>query len=145
MIYYQFVFKGSAVKIPPEFTQYKCLILNEYKIDEEYRWTVREHLVETGCRWMLAWGIDGTLWDDSVDLVEINKFLPEIVGPDDEFVLTTWHDNDTLEEVIHFTKFGAVETYDAKPLHDVVIIDLSEVNREEYISGLYSKMEQGDH
>jgi hypothetical protein len=94
---------------------------------------------------MLAWGIDGTLWDDSVDLVEINKFLPEIEGPDDEFVLTTWHDNDTLEEVIHFTKFGAVETYDAKPPHDVLIIDLLEVNREEYISGLYSKMEQVDH
>ena len=124
IIYYQFVLKGSEVKIPPEFIQYKCLILNEYKIDEEYHWTVCEHLVETGCRWMLAWGIDGTLWDDSVDLVEINKFLPEIEGPDDEFVLITWHDNDTLEEVIHFTKFGAVETYDAKPLHDVVIIDL---------------------
>ena len=60
-------------------------------------------------------------------------------------MLTTWHDNDTLEEVIHFTKFGAVETYDAKPLHYVVILDLSEVNREEYILGLYSKMEQGDH
>ena len=59
--------------------------------------------------------------------------------------MTTWHDNDTLEEVIHFTKFGAVETYDAKPLHDVVILDLSDINREDYIPGLYSKMEQGDH
>jgi hypothetical protein len=94
---------------------------------------------------MLAWGIDGPPWDDRVAWVEINKFLPEIECSDDEFVLTTWHDNDTLEEVIHFTKFGAVETYDAKPLHDVVILDLSEVNREEYILGLYSKMEQGDH
>ena len=78
---------------------------------------------------MLAWGIDGPLGDDRVDWVEINKFLREIECPDDEFVLTTWHDNDTLEEVIHFTKFGAVETYDAKPLRDVVILDLSEVYR----------------
>ena len=48
MIYYQFIPKAGEVKIPPEFTQYKCLILNEYKIDEEYRWTVSEHLVKTG-------------------------------------------------------------------------------------------------
>ena len=67
MISYQFIKKGGEVKIPSEFTQYKCLILNEYKIDENYRLTVSEHLVETGCLWMLAWGIDGTLWDDSVD------------------------------------------------------------------------------
>ena len=59
--------------------------------------------------------------------------------------MTTWHDNDALEEVIHFTKFGAVETYDAKPLHDVVILDPSDINRDDYIPVLYSKMEQGDH
>ena len=52
--------------------------------------------METGCRWMLAWGIDGTLWYDIVNLVEIDKFLPEIEGPDDEFVLTTLHNKDTL-------------------------------------------------
>lgn len=52
---------------------------------------------------MLAWGIDCSSWDDTVDEANLAKWnFNEI--PDENFIMTTWHENDSIQEVFWFAK-----------------------------------------
>jgi hypothetical protein len=55
---------------------------------------------------MMAWGIDATTWDTSVDIANIDAY-PEGI-PDEHFVLTTWHDDEPLSEVFWFSGFCGI-------------------------------------
>lgn len=60
-------------------------------------------LVRSGCRYMMAWGENCQSWDDSVDLASLEVFdFGDI--PDEEFVITTWHDSEPLEDVFRYAK-----------------------------------------
>jgi hypothetical protein len=50
---------------------------------------------------MSAWGNECDLWDDSVDWATIDKESNDI-QPEGECVMTTWHENETLEEAAGF-------------------------------------------
>ena len=64
--------------------------------DEVSRW-----LVDSGCLYMMAWGPRCSSWDDSVDWANIGSFGDEEI-PDAAFVMTTWHDDEPLDEVFWF-------------------------------------------
>ena len=52
------------------------------------------------CYWALAWGHECSIWDDALDwsyLEFCNYDLPE---DDDYNLMTTWHEDQTLDEVI---------------------------------------------
>ena len=54
---------------------------------------------------MMAWGIDCGSWDDSVDMALLEKF--DFKGtPEECCVMTTWHPNESLEEVFWNAKNG---------------------------------------
>ena len=52
---------------------------------------------------MMAWGKDCNLWDDSVDWANIEQFQYNEI-PDESFVMTTWHEDETLKDVFWFAK-----------------------------------------
>ncbi len=55
---------------------------------------------------MMAWGKESSSWDDSVDLENLDPFgYGEI--RDDIFIMTTWHDDAPLTEVVWFAKYSA--------------------------------------
>lgn len=60
-----------------------------------------EEILKKGCRYFVAGGIDCEKWHDYTDEIHFN-FYPDFQIPDSEHVMTTWHDNETLEEVIRF-------------------------------------------
>ncbi|MCA9237973.1 MAG: hypothetical protein KDA44_21015 [Planctomycetales bacterium] len=62
---------------------------------------ISAQLVANDCRYMLAWGINATSWDDSVDIAFIETD-PDFNPPDDRHVMTTWHDNETIHDVVWF-------------------------------------------
>lgn len=62
---------------------------------------ISTQLVERDCRYMLAWGINASTWDDSVDMAYLNTD-PNFSPPDDRHVMTTWHDNESLDTVVWF-------------------------------------------
>ena len=67
---------------------------------------VSDWLVGSGCLYMMAWGPGCRSWDDSVDWANLTAFdFADI--PDDRFVMTTWHENEPLEEVFWFAGFCA--------------------------------------
>ncbi|MBK6941551.1 MAG: hypothetical protein IPH13_15335 [Planctomycetes bacterium] len=56
--------------------------------------------------WVVAWGVDCSSWDDSVDLANLERFdFGEI--PDDRFVMTSWHEDVSLRDAMSFCKHAA--------------------------------------
>jgi hypothetical protein len=56
---------------------------------------------------MMAWGLECSSWDDSVDISNLKLFdYGEI--PDDQFVMTTWHTDEPLSEVFWYSKNTAL-------------------------------------
>lgn len=70
-------------------------------ITTEQQGRISAQLVAHDCRYMLACGHNATSWDDSVDWAYIESD-PDFDPSGDRFVMTTWHDHETLEELILF-------------------------------------------
>ncbi len=84
-------------------TPFRCVLIVEADVSMDWRLAMSAWLVEAGCRYMLAWGQDCSLWDDTVDLANLARF--DFDGmPEDERVMTTWHDGETLQETFWFAK-----------------------------------------
>lgn len=76
-------------------------------------------LVRSGCLYMMAWGRDSSLWDDAVDMANLEYFEFGDI-PDDRFVFTTWHADESLSEAMSFCKHQAVHPT-VKTLHTVLL------------------------
>src|SRR5271165_5790832 len=85
----------------------KALLVIEGGVTPDWQAAVSDWLVLNGCRYMMAWGIKCSEWDTSVDIANLRAFgYGEI--PDDGFVMTTWHERDSLEEACWFAAHAAV-------------------------------------
>ena len=85
---------------------FRAALLIEDAVNAEWRTKVSEWLVNSGCLYMAAWGIDCSDWDDSVDFAVVEKFNYGEV-PDSEFVITTWHEDETMSDALFFLKNAA--------------------------------------
>ncbi|HRE90562.1 MAG TPA: hypothetical protein PK095_15630, partial [Myxococcota bacterium] len=93
----------SDLPVLEGFSPYKAVVIAETQASEEWKAKVSRWLVDTGCRYMMAWGHDCSTWDDSVDVACLEKHDFGDISEED-FVMTTWHDNESLEEVFLFAK-----------------------------------------
>lgn len=77
------------------------LVINDPSITAEEQVKLSQAFVEQGCRYALCFGHNCSTWDDSIDLAPTlsseNFDLPE-----DRFVMTTWHENEPLSDVVDF-------------------------------------------
>jgi hypothetical protein len=97
---------GQALPSLEVYRPFKALLVIDETIDNEWQSMVSEWLVRGGCLYMMAWGRNCSSWDDSVDLAILGAFdFREI--PDDDFVMTTWHDHEPLEEAMWFAAHTA--------------------------------------
>lgn len=62
-------------------------------------------LVALRPRWFVAAGYDCEKWHDTFDQALISQFAPDYIVPEDLMVLTSWHGNEPIEEVLFFTLF----------------------------------------
>jgi hypothetical protein len=82
---------------------------------------------------MMAWGPNCSSWDDSVDWADIEA--RNYQEDDSAFVMTTWHENETLESVFWYSQNCANFSYDDVDLTEAVILHVANVAREqEYLS-----------
>ena len=85
----------------------------------------------------MAWGRDCSLWDDSVDWAFLEQYdYGEY--PKDKFVMTTWHDDETLEDTLEFAKHNAI--HPDVQLEDLLVLDLSPKERRDHIETLYQSI-----
>lgn len=94
----------------------------------EWRQMVSEWLIEKGCLYMMAWGHDCSLWDDSVDWANLKPYEKFSDMPDDKNVVTTWHDNESLEEVFYFAITCALPF--SPLIKNIIVLDITDKSRE---------------
>lgn len=125
----------SYVHLPPEAPlpsvgevgPFRAVLVLEQAVSNDWQSRVSEWLVNSGCLYMMAWGVECSSWDDSVDWAN-----QSVVGlddvPEDRFVMTTWHDNEPLAETFWFAGFSA--HHPTVTLEHIAIIDIGPTNRE---------------
>ncbi|HYD58733.1 MAG TPA: hypothetical protein VEC35_00160 [Noviherbaspirillum sp.] len=115
--------------------RFKAVLIIESEVSQMWQWDVSRWLVSSGCRYMLAWGTDCGSWDDSVDEANLERFDYGDI-PDEESVMTTWHEDDDLEEVFWFAKNRA--KHPALDLNDTLLIHISDVEKREEFEELFA-------
>lgn len=126
----------------PELATVPCrvVVLVEQDVSAEWQDDVSDWIVGFGCRYMMAWGQNCSSWDDSVDWALLrNHDFSDV--PDDRFVMTTWHDQETLSEAFEFCIVCA--HHPTIDLPTVRIIDITEVERGAEISSRYQQAQEG--
>lgn len=109
--------------IPP----FRAVVLVREIVSNDWRNQVSDWLVAAGCLYMLAWGQECSAWDDSVDWANIAQFEFEPIPPE-RSVTTTWHKDETMEEVFWFARHCA--RHETIPIDFDLVIDIAPVGRE---------------
>jgi hypothetical protein len=78
--------------------QFRAVVFVRETVTNDWRNRVSEWLVDAGCLYMLARGEDCSVWDDAVDWANIDAVHSRPIPPE-RFVMTTWHEEETIEEV----------------------------------------------
>lgn len=116
---------------------FRAVVIIDQSVASEWQEEVSSWLVRSGCLYMMAWGKDCSSWDDSVDLANLKDFNFEEI-PDEKFVMTTWHNNEPLEEVFWFSKHSAF--HPNIEMQDTLIIHISDQNNEQGLLTRYKNV-----
>ncbi len=118
------------------FNPFKAVIIVENSVTPEWQAEVSSWLVKSGCLYMMAWGTDCSSWDDSVDAANLEKFnFNEL--PEDKSIMTTWHENEPLKEVLWFAKNTAV--HPTVELNDTLLLHISNHDKRQELMSEYEK------
>lgn len=85
---------------------FKALVVVDDSVNAMWRDAICKWLVESGCLYCCVWGEACEAWHDEVDRANIRAFDDGTI-PDDQFVMTTWHDKETLSEALWFVGVAA--------------------------------------
>ena len=118
---------------------YMAIVIVEDRVAPEWQRAVSEWLVRTGCRYMMAWGIDCSSWDDSVDWANV-KLLLDANKSDDDFVMTTWHEQETLTDLFQSSVWGAM--HPSLDLDRIYIVHIAPEQRAVALLELYDSVTQ---
>ena len=98
----------------------------EQSTSAEWRSDVCARLMNSGCLYVMAWGQDCELWHDAADWALLEMFdFGDI--PDDRSAMTTWHSDETLDEVFWFA--GHCASHPTVALEETIILHVSDSKR----------------
>ena len=106
---------------------FRSIVVIEEAVTPNWQLLVSSWLVKSGCLYMMAWGNECSTWDDSVDLANLEEFSYEDI-PEDKFVITTWHEKESLTEAFWFSKNTAC--HPTVELPNTLLCHISTINRE---------------
>ena len=113
----------------PDITKlkpFRCIVVVEDEIADSRQKEISAWLVNSGCLYMMAWGKGCESWDTSVDMANLEQFDFNEV-PDESFVSTTWHDDETLSEVFWYSKHCAFHS--EVDLENTLVLHLSSIDK----------------
>ncbi|WP_126423940.1 DUF7684 family protein [Asticcacaulis excentricus] len=131
----------TPAKALPELgnTPFRAVIIADMTVDKVWREKVAIWLVSSGCLYALAWGAACEAWHDAVDWANISVFGIAPI-PDDHHVLTTWHPDESLAEVLWFA--GHCASHPTVELKETRLIHVAESARRTEILKAY-RLSQG--
>ena len=124
----------------PELKQrvpFKAVVVLEAASSNEWQHFVSERIVAAGCRYVMAWGEQCERFHDSVDSASLERYDYDV--PAEQFIMTTWHDDESLENVFWFAQFCADLSNDEVQLQKTVILHISHIDREAEYLDLYTQ------
>lgn len=107
---------------------FRSVIILEESVTSEWQERVSDWLINSGCLYMMAWGENCSAWDDSIDHSNLKKFKYGEI-PENKFVMTTWHDNESLKDVFWFSKHSAFHSI--VNISNTLLLHISKSNKEE--------------
>jgi hypothetical protein len=113
----------------------KCIVVVEAVVSYQWQKHVCEWMLASGCLYMMGWGHDCNAWDDAMDWANIDKYDGHEI-PENQFIVTTWHDGESLEEVFWFSKSVAEHT--CVELVRTIILHISAADRKDELLELYA-------
>lgn len=116
---------------------FKTVVIIEEIVTQEWRAKASSWLVKSGCLYMNAWGEECGLWDTAVDLANLEIFDFEDI-PEDGFVMTTWHDDETMGQVFWFAKNLAF--HPTVKIQNTLLFHISAVSNEEVFLEKYNSV-----
>lgn len=88
--------------------------------DDAARMKVVGALIDSGCRYVVCGGVDCERWHDDADVAFVS--LEASSDADVPFVMTTWHHNESVEDVVFFATYCTnFDDYDFKCLLVLVV------------------------
>jgi hypothetical protein len=115
-------------------TPFLAVVVAEESVSAAWQSSVSEWLVRCGCLNMVAWGVNCSSWDDSVDWANIEAFDFKQI-PEDRFVMTTWHENQPLGEALWYAKHNAF--HPTIELKHTLLLHISAQNGEQELLKAY--------
>ncbi len=119
---------GAELPVLPESTRVQAVVIVDSEVEPEWRHEASKWLVAGGCRYMMAWGLDCSAWDDSVDWAALELFDfydGRDIGSDPDFVMTTWHENEPLEEVLAFSRHCAWDFHKNETFKSTILVHIA--------------------
>jgi hypothetical protein len=132
---------GDAMPRAEMPAPFKAVILIEDDVTPEWRDFVSEWLVHSGCLYAMAWGRECSLWDDSIDHASIMRFA-DCVVPENQSVMTTWHDAEPMGELMRFARWDAI--HQTEDLPTTVFVDIVPAPRERLVMETYEASAERD-
>lgn len=121
---------------------FKCGIICDTNTSNDFKNTITDYLYTMGCRYLCAWGNECSIWDDAMDWTSLDKHDYDI--PDDEFCMTTWHENEPVEEMLFFLKTCATTYLEGDIFQDTLILYIGEKPNKDNILQIYEIVEDLD-
>lgn len=93
------------------------LVIASPWVSEVQRDRITSDIVSSPCQYALTFGHDCKVWHDVIDETCVGGGAPE-----DRFLMTTWHDDEPIEDVIHFLWWNTFyEDFESERLAVVII------------------------
>src|SRR5262249_22139952 len=105
-IYLHLMLNGALTKLE-SVGPFKVILVIGDDVMPEWQAAVSDWLVRSGCRYMMAWGRKRSEWDDSVDDANLRFFNYKEI-PEDEFVMATGRERDSLKDVSRYATHSPV-------------------------------------
>lgn len=114
----------------------RVVVLIEQEGTADWQDRISEWIIDSGCLYMMAWGIDCSSWDDSVDYALLSRYENQEI-PDDRFVMTTWHEEEPLSEVFFYCLMCAF--HPTIELSRATILHIAPSERREDLLAIYNR------
>jgi hypothetical protein len=121
---------------------FKAVVVADAACSYAWRAEVSRWLVESGCLYMMAWGIESVEWHDAVDWALLER-CPDRMPTDEEHVMTTWHEDEPLKEVFWFDRICA--SHPVADLRRGFIIHVSATSAREDMLALHAAAGDPDY
>ena len=128
---------NASPKAPISKRPFSVVVIIEAEVTPEWRHEISEWLVKEGCLCMMAWGTDCSLWDDSVDVANLEAFDWGDI-PKGQSIMTTWHNDEPLIDVFWNANMSIFHPPDSSIDH-LVILDITDKARESKMRELFAK------